>query len=307
MTSASRMSDGTATQDEMNAQALQLLQDRSIQILNAIDDGVYCLDHEGQTIFVNEAGARMLGYTQRELLGKPQHETIHHHYADGTAFPVEGCPIYLSVTEGVQQRVGGDVFWKKNGERLWVDYTAIPLKEGRHILGSIITFRDIGAQPQAEQLTPELARERATRIDGERTRTALDHSEQRYRALVEASGQFIWTTSGDGSMEGAQPGWARLTGQSIAEYEGFGWVSAVHPEDAEPTLDALNRAIAERRIFDFEHRVRCGDGEYRLFSIRAVPIFDADGSIREWVGVHSAVSEQREAAEPARVLDSGTE
>ena len=303
------MSDGAATEGELNAQALRLLQDRSTQILNAIDDGVYCLDHEGQTIFVNEAGARMLGYTQRELLGKPQHETIHHHYADGTAFPVEACPIYLSVTEGVQQRVGGDVFWKKNGEKLWVDYTAIPLKEGRRILGSVITFRDIGALQQAEQRTPELARERAIPTEVERTRTALERSEQRYRALVEASGQFIWTIRGDGRMEGEQPGWARLTGQSRAEYEGFGWISAVHPEDAQPTIDAKNKAIAERRAFDFQHRVRCRDGQYRLFSIRAVPVFDADGSIREWVGVHTAVSEQREAlpaVEDGRLPDSAT-
>src|SRR5689334_8381233 len=179
---------------EIQAEALRLLRERGSQILNAIDDGVYCLDTEGRTIFVNEAGARMLGYTQRELMGRPQHETIHHHYADGTAFPAEACPIYLSVTDGVQQRVGGDVFWKKNGEKLWVDYTAIPLKDGRRILGSVITFRDIGAQQQAEEQNARLARERAARADAEAAHTALERSEQRYRALVEASGQHIWTT-----------------------------------------------------------------------------------------------------------------
>ena len=292
---------------EIQAEALRLLRERGSQILNAIDDGVYCLDAEGRTIFVNEAGARMLGYTQRELLGRPQHETVHHHYADGSPFPRDACPIYLSVTDGVQQRVGGDAFWKKNGERLWVDYTAIPLKDGRRILGSVITFRDISAQQQAEEQTARLARERAARAEAEATRVALEQSERRYRALVEAAGQYIWTNSPDGRMEGEQPGWSKLTGQSQSEYEGFGWASAVHPEDAQPTLDAWNRAVSEGRMFVFEHRVRDRDGEYRLFSVRAVPVLKSDGSICEWVGMHADITEQREARRHAEQARSDVE
>jgi PAS domain S-box-containing protein len=237
----------------------------------------------------------MLGYTQRELLGRPQHETVHHHYADGSAFPKEACPIYLSVTDGVQQRVGGDAFWKKNGERLWVDYTAIPLKDGRRILGSVITFRDISAQQQTEEQNSRLVRERAARADADASRAALEQSEGRYRALVEAAGQYIWTNSPEGHMEGPQPGWSKLTGQSQSEYVGFGWAAAVHPDDAQPSIDAWNRAVAERRMFVFEHRVRGRDGQYRLFSVRAVPVINADGSIREWVGMHTDITEQRQA------------
>ena len=103
--------------------ALPFLRDRAEQVINAIDDGVYFLDPSGNTIFVNEAATRMLGFTARELLGKPQHETSHHHYADGSHFPREECPIYSSATDGVQQRVGGDVFWRKDGKPLLVDYT----------------------------------------------------------------------------------------------------------------------------------------------------------------------------------------
>jgi len=303
--------DGTGPRPadgDLTAEALRLLRDRGSQILNAIDDGVYCLDAEGRTIFVNEAGARMLGYTQRELLGSPQHETIHHHYADGTEFPKEACPIYLAVTEGVQQRVGGDAFWKKNRERLWVDYTAIPLKDGRRLLGAVVTFRDISAQQQADEQEARLTRERTARAEAEAARAALAQSEQRYRALVEAAGHYIWTNTPNGRMEGEQPGWSKLTGQSREQYEGFGWATAVHPDDAQPTIDAWNRAVAERCVFEFEHRVRRADGKYRLFSIRAVPVLNADGSVREWVGVHADITEQRQAlmhAEHARAGQAG--
>ena len=303
MTSYQRGPLPIQSNSDLTAEALRLLRDRGSQILNAIDDGVYCLDSEGRTIFVNEAAARMLGYTARELLGRPQHATIHHHYADGSEFPEEACPIYLAVTDGVQQRVGGDVFWKKSGERLWVDYTAIPLKDGHRLLGAVVTFRDISEQQKVEEQNARLARERAARAEAEAARGALEKSEQRYRALGEAAGQYIWTNSPEGRMEGEQAGWTKLTGQTREQYEGFGWAAAVHPQDAQPTIEAWNRAVAERRMFVFEHRVRCSDGEYRLFSVRAVPVLNPDGSLREWVGVHTDITEQRQAlleAEHAR-------
>ena len=48
-------------------------------------------------------------------------------------------------------------------------------------------------------------------------------------------------------------------------------------------------------MFQFEHRVRRHDGEWRLFAIRAVPVLDAAGAIREWVGVHTDITEMRAA------------
>ena len=107
--------------DAIVTQALRLLQDRGAQVLNAIDDGVFFLDPLGRAMFMNEAAGRMLGFTNREVLGKRMHDLTHHHYADGSPFPIEECPITSSVTDAVQQRVGADVFWKKSGEQLPVD------------------------------------------------------------------------------------------------------------------------------------------------------------------------------------------
>ena len=301
----------TDTLDEATARAVTLLRERAEQVLNAIDDGVYFLDPDGNTVFVNEAAGRLLGFSVREMLGKPQHELIHHHYHDGSPFPREECPIFLSATEGVQQRVGGDVFWRKDGTPLHVDYTSIPIRERRQIVGVVITFRDISAQQRVHEQEARLAKERAARAETEAARQSLLESEQRYRALVEAAGQYIWTNSPEGRMEGEQPGWTALTGQATAEYEGFGWVGVVHPDDAGPTVEAWNSAVAARSVFAFEHRVRNADGEYRLFSIRAVPVLNADGTIREWVGSHTDVTEQRQSfaeaqharTELARLLD----
>ena len=77
---------------------------------------------------------------------------------------------------------------------------------------------------------------------------ALSVSEARFRAAVDAVQGVLWTNKAAGEMQGEQPGWAALTGQAHDEYQGFGWAAAVHPDDAQPTIDAWNAAVAERRL-----------------------------------------------------------
>jgi PAS domain-containing protein len=56
------------------------------------------------------------------------------------------------------------------------------------------------------------------------------------------------------------------TGQTYEEYQGYGWTNAVHPDDTQPTVEAWNEAVKQRKIFIFEHRVKRKDGQWRNFS-----------------------------------------
>ena len=138
--------------------------------------------------------------------------------------------------------------------------------------------------------------------------TAVKHEKNRFRAAIEAVQGVLWTNDAEGRMVGEQLGWAALTGQAFADYQGYGWASAVHSDDAQPTIDAWNQAVAERRTFTFEHRVRRYDGEWRLFAIRAVPLFDLqDEAIIEWVGVHTDITEQRHAEAAVKAMNAELE
>ncbi len=123
-------------------------------------------------------------------------------------------------------------------------------------------------------------------IEWARDMEKLRRSEARFRAAVNAVG-VLWTNDAEGKMTGDQPGWTSLTGQTREQYERYGWADAVHPDDAVPTIDAWQVAVRDRSTFVFEHRVRVADGNYRRFSIRAVPVLDEKGEVREWVGVHT--------------------
>ena len=132
----------------------------------------------------------------------------------------------------------------------------------------------------------------------------LAHSNARFETLVRLTSQVIWTNNPEGRMEGVQPGWAAFTGQSFDEYQGFGWAAAVHPEDAQPTIDEWNRCVADRRAFLFEHRVRRHDGIYRICTINGTPVLDDDGAIREWVGVHIDITERRQQEDEIRAQEA---
>jgi PAS domain S-box-containing protein len=275
------------------SEALAALQGRTTQILNAIDDGIFFLDTEGRTVFLNEATVRMLGFTNREALGMSMHELTHHHYADGSEFPAEECPILSSVTDAVQQRVGGDIFWTKSGEPLPVDYTSIPIKEGRQVTGVVVTFRDISDQQRAEEQTTRLGREREARAEAERAREALRASEARYRFLAEAIPVQIWTATPDGALDYVTQRVADYFGMTTDRVLGEGWQHVIHPDDLPVAVERWTHALQTGEPYEVEFRLRGADGSYRWHIARALPQLDGSGKVVHWFGTNTDIEEQK--------------
>ncbi|MEO6579730.1 MAG: ATP-binding protein [Sphingomicrobium sp.] len=143
-------------------------------------------------------------------------------------------------------------------------------------------------------------------VERARAEAELRASNKRFRAAVQATRGVLWTNDAEGRMVGEQAGWAALTGQSLDEYQGHGWASAVHPDDAQATIEAWEKAVARRDTFVFEHRLKRHDGAWRLCSITAVPIIEA-GEVIEWVGVHTDITDQRAAEEAVRQVNETLE
>lgn len=161
----------------------------------------------------------------------------------------------------------------RRGRTIWVQGYCYPLRsDGGEIRSIVVIQIDVTDLRESE--------------------SALQASEARFRAALEAVSDILWTNDAEGRMRGVQPQWAAFTGQSREEYQGYGWADAVHPDDAQPTIDAWEACVRERREFHHEHRVRRADGAYRVCAIRAVPVPNPDGSVREWVGVHSDITER---------------
>ncbi|GJD75993.1 MHYT domain-containing protein [Methylobacterium goesingense] len=146
-------------------------------------------------------------------------------------------------------------------------------------------------------------------LDQGRVQRRLHVSEARFRSAVRAVDGVMWNTNAAGELVDEQPGWEQITGQTFAEYRGGGWTRALHPDDAENARLVWESAVRTGTPYVVDQRVRHPDGDWRHYAVRAVPVHDSDGAIREWVGVHvdvtgrhayeAALREARDAAEEA--------
>jgi PAS domain S-box-containing protein len=128
-------------------------------------------------------------------------------------------------------------------------------------------------------------------------------SENRYRSLVYASSQIVWTTSAAGDQMNKIPEWQAFTGQSDEEVLGQRWSEAIHPDDRARSLERWAQCMATGSAYKMEERVRRHDGVYRNMAVHAVPVRDAQGAIVEWVGTHTDVTEQKLAQDELQLAN----
>ncbi|MFF7708519.1 sigma 54-interacting transcriptional regulator [Pseudomonas sp. NPDC007930] len=119
-------------------------------LLGAVGDGIYSIDSQGLATFVNPAGARMLGWEPADMIGKNIHRIHHHSHADGSHYPVEHCPIYRAVHDGVVHEGRQEVFWRRDGSCFPVEFTSTPVIADSRIVGAVVVFRDITERRSTE-------------------------------------------------------------------------------------------------------------------------------------------------------------
>jgi len=135
-----------------------------------------------------------------------------------------------------------------------------------------------------------------------RAEEVLRRSEERFRALVRASSQVLYSMSPDWSeMLTLQGGdFLAMTGRPnrnwLQEY--------IHPDDQQRVLETVDRAVRTGSVVDLEHRVLLLDGTVGWSSSRAVPVHNAAGEIVEWFGAASDITARKRAEEAVRQSQS---
>lgn len=119
-------------------------------ILDAAGEGIYGVDSDGLTTFLNPAAERMLGWRAEELIGQVAHLMIHHSHECGDHYPISECPIYAAFHDGAVHQVSDEVFWRKDGSSFPVEYTSTPIRHAGRYVGAVIVFRDISERRDSE-------------------------------------------------------------------------------------------------------------------------------------------------------------
>jgi PAS domain S-box-containing protein len=156
-------------------QTLHELRRHNELILESAGDGIYGIDRQGHSTFVNPAAARLLGWTIEELRGASMHEVLHHSHPDGTPYPAHECPIYAALRDGHVHAVDSEVFWTKDGTKIPVDYVTTPIWDEGQIQGAVVVFKDITERKRTE----------------DHIRRLLSEAETRERQLVEKQAQLV--------------------------------------------------------------------------------------------------------------------
>jgi two-component system sensor histidine kinase TtrS len=144
------------------ARSKQRLEERHELILNSVAEGIYGVDLDGRSTFVNHAMEQMTGWKAEELIGRNSHEMFHHTRADGSPHPSHECPVYHTSRLNLPTFVQEDIFWRRNGSSFPVEYSSTPIRgESGGTLGAVVVFRDISerlrAQEDARQHQADLA------------------------------------------------------------------------------------------------------------------------------------------------------
>src|SRR5438270_479402 len=190
---ASHMISRIVSQDEddhgnrSKASASAAVLDQAELILNSIVEGVHVIDAQGLITFVNTPAVEMLGWGEDDVIGRDQHGLIHHTHADGTPYRATVCPILTTLHDGRTRREDGDIFWRKDGTSLPVDYIITPICRERRVVGAVVAFRDITERRQAIE-SRELLERHAEEL------TRMTHSLARVNRELD---QFAYVASHD--------------------------------------------------------------------------------------------------------------
>ena len=120
-------------------------------LLDSTGEGIFGIDMAGCCVFINRAGAEMLGWPAHEVLGRNMHALTHHSHADGSHYPDTACPIFNAFRQGLPCRIDTEVFWRRDRTSFAVEYSSYPIMDGAEVRGAVVTFVDITARRQAAQ------------------------------------------------------------------------------------------------------------------------------------------------------------
>ena len=144
----------------------------------------------------------------------------------------------------------------------------------------------------------------AARAELQRQNEKLQRSERELRDVIETIPSMAWSAAADGAAEFFNRRWLDYAGFAADQAQGWGWTTAVHPDDLNVLVNYWQGVLASGMPAEIEGRLRRFDGVYRWFLFRATPAFDDDGRVIKWYGTNTDIEERKKAEQSLAIQNT---
>lgn len=248
------------------------------KLINLAQEGIWVIDKDNTTSFVNPSMASMLGYSSEEMLGK-------------TVFDFMDEPGIKLANQYLERRQAGlkeqhdFEFICKNGSRIITSLAASPITDSSgNYEGAIAGIMNITERKKAE-------------LD-------LLKSEEKYRILIQESPVGVYQTDENGKYIFANQSWCETAGLTQEEAMGNGWAKSLHEEDAENVFQNWNKTIVSKGKWGHEYRIKSTAGKVSWVFGTASPMYNVDGKIIGYVGINTDISKLKETEQALKASDT---
>ncbi|WP_447977757.1 PAS domain-containing protein [Candidatus Nitrospira bockiana] len=247
------------------------------EFADALPQIVWSASADGRIDFFNKAWFEWTGLPRQTVGTSAWLDIVHPEDVTATKEVWEAC-----VRSGREYRIEYRLKDRRTNGYRWHLAQALPFRlTGADTLRWFGTCTDIDEQ---KRLQEALASSEA----------ALRRSDERYRSLVSVLTSVVWMTDASGAFAFPQVDWNRYTGQTWEGQRGWGWLDMIHPKDRELVVETWKHAVKSHTTYKIEGRIWSqAHRGYRYFEARAVPLCDADGTVREWVGTITDVHDRK--------------
>ncbi|MCB8998924.1 MAG: PAS domain S-box protein [Bacteroidales bacterium] len=248
--------------------ALAKVNNQKSLILNSAGEGIIGLNLNGEHTFFNQSALNLLGYSEEEFSGKGSHTLWHHQTISGEKISMEKSLIQDTIKTGKSHRVIDEVFWRKDGSYIPVEYIVSPVYEDNQLAGAVVTFSDISIRKKAEEKIKELSQ------------------------AVEQSPASIVITNLKGEIEYTNPKFTEITGYSPDEALGKNPRILKSGETSRDEYEKLWSTIASGKDWRGTFHNIKKNGELYWESASISPIRNYEGKITHFLAVKEDITER---------------
>jgi PAS domain S-box-containing protein len=251
-------------------EALQSTKRNLAAIINTIPTTAWTTRPDGYCDFLNQVWLDHTGMSAEQAQGWGWAEAIHSDNREKLVDEWQSC-LASGTPLDTEARIR-----RFDGSYRWFLIRANPLRdETGNILKWYGTCIDIDDRKKAEE--------------------ALQSSERNLSLMIDAIPGMIHTARPDGYVDYFNRRWLEYLGCSLGDVEGWKWTTWIHHDDLQGIVDKWRACVASGEIFEYETRVRRGDGQYRWMFHRKMPLRDEHGNIIRWYGTSLDIEERKSA------------